>query len=271
VLTVTVVIKTPSDFLGETLGSSEARTRTILASTIGKVLIIDEAYGLGAANSGSSNTGSANSQDSFRAGVIDTLVSEIHGTPGEDRCVLLLGYEEKIREMFQRSNPGFSSRFNYSAPFRFEDFTPDQLMDILHFKMKRQDLTATPDALNTARDVLERASLNPEYGNARAVENCLQIAKQRHQERLQAMPAADRDYTGQLQPADFDPDHEVKSRGSIDCEQLLAGQVSNSVIKQISRMQKQALIAKWTNAKGFRNVVPTNFIFRGPPGELPQL
>jgi len=269
-LTIAVVIKTPSDFVGETLGSSEARTRTILASTIGKVLIIDEAYGLGAANSGSGNASSANTQDSFRAGVIDTLVSEIHGAPGEDRCVLLLGYEEKLREMFQRSNPGLSSRFNYSSPFHFEDFTPDELMEILHFKMKKQGLTATPEALDTARDVLERASLNPEYGNARAVENCLQVAKQRHQERLQAMPAADRDYTGQLQPADFDPDYEVKSRGSLDVEQLLAGQVSKSVIKKISRIQKQALMAKWTNAKGFRDVVPTNFIFRGPPGKIPR-
>lgn len=37
-----VVIKNPSDFVGQYVGQSEANTRQILASTIGKVLIIDE-------------------------------------------------------------------------------------------------------------------------------------------------------------------------------------------------------------------------------------
>lgn len=262
-----VVIKTPSDFVGETLGSSEARTKTILASTIGKVLIIDEAYALGSTTGGSSNGGSGNSQDNFRAGVIDTIVGEVHGAPGEDRCILLLGYEDKMRDMFQRSNPGLSSRFNYSSPFRFDDFALDQLMEILDHKMGRQHLKATPEALETARDVLERARLSPEYGNARAVESCLQAAKKRHQARLQAIPTADRDYAGQLEPVDFDPDFTIKASGFTDCEQLFDGKISKSAIKQIARLQKQALMAKWTGTHNFRDVVPTNFIFRGPPGK----
>ena len=259
-------MKNPSDFVGETLGSSEARTRTVLASTIGKILIIDEAYGLGSTSGGSSN-GSANSQDSFRAGVIDTIVGEVSGAPGEDRCILLLGYEDKLREMFQRSNPGLSSRFNYSSPFRCDDYTLPQLMEILHLKMERQDLKATPEALITAQDVLERATLSPEYGNARAVENCLQAAKKRHQERLQAQPIADRDYGGELEPVDFDPDFTIKTSGFEDCEQLFQGKISKSAIRQISRLHKQALMARWTGTQKFRDVVPTNFIFRGPPGK----
>lgn len=267
-LTSTVVIKTPSDFVGETLGSSEARTRSILSSTVGKVLIIDEAYGLGSAAGGSNNGGSTNSQDNFRAGIIDTIVGEVNGAPGEDRCILLLGYEDKLREMFQRSNPGLSSRFNYSSPFRFEDFTLDQLMEILHHKMEKQDLKASPEAIETARAVLERARVSPEYGNARAVESCLQAAKKRHQERLQAIPAADRDYGGQLEPQDFDPDFTIKTNGFIDCDQLFHGIVSKSAMRQISRLHKQALMARWTGTHEFREVVPTNFIFRGAPGML---
>ncbi|KAF1833156.1 P-loop containing nucleoside triphosphate hydrolase protein [Decorospora gaudefroyi] len=254
------------DFVGETLGSSEARTRAILASTIGKVLIIDEAYGLGSSASGSNDGANGNSQDNFRAGVINTIVGEVHGAPGEDRCILLLGYEDQLRDMFQRSNPGLSSRFNYSSPFRFDDFTLDQLMDILHHKLERQNLKVTPEALNTARDVLERARQSPEYGNARAVENCLQEAKKRHQARLQATPTLDRDYGGELVPADFDPDFVIKSNGFLDCEQLLHGKISKSAIKDISRLQTQAEMARWTGTHKFRDVVPTNFIFHGPPG-----
>lgn len=39
--------------------------------------------------------------DVFRTAVIDTLVAEVQNVPGEDRCVLLLGYKDQMEEMFQ--------------------------------------------------------------------------------------------------------------------------------------------------------------------------
>lgn len=39
--------------------------------------------------------------DTFKTAVIDTIVAEVQSVPGEDRCVLLLGYETQMREMFQ--------------------------------------------------------------------------------------------------------------------------------------------------------------------------
>jgi hypothetical protein len=33
--------------------------------------------------------------DAFKVAVIDTIVAEVQSTPGEDRCVLLLGYKEQ--------------------------------------------------------------------------------------------------------------------------------------------------------------------------------
>jgi SpoVK/Ycf46/Vps4 family AAA+-type ATPase len=41
-----VVERKPSDFVGSVLGQSEEQTRGILQATIGKALVIDEAYGL---------------------------------------------------------------------------------------------------------------------------------------------------------------------------------------------------------------------------------
>jgi len=38
-----VVVKNPSDFKGQYIGQSEANTKKILESTLGKVLVIDEA------------------------------------------------------------------------------------------------------------------------------------------------------------------------------------------------------------------------------------
>jgi hypothetical protein len=37
-----VVVKNPSDFIGQYLGDSEANTRKILNSAVGRVLVIDE-------------------------------------------------------------------------------------------------------------------------------------------------------------------------------------------------------------------------------------
>jgi hypothetical protein len=39
---ILVVVKNPADFIGSYIGHSEANTKAILASTLGKVLIIDE-------------------------------------------------------------------------------------------------------------------------------------------------------------------------------------------------------------------------------------
>jgi hypothetical protein len=40
-------------------------------------------------------------QDSFKTTIIDTIVAEFQSVPGEDRCVLLLGYKGQMEEMFQ--------------------------------------------------------------------------------------------------------------------------------------------------------------------------
>jgi hypothetical protein len=42
---------------------------------------------------GSDQAGSRS--DPFKTTVIDTMVAEIQSVPGEDRCVLLLGYTDK--------------------------------------------------------------------------------------------------------------------------------------------------------------------------------
>lgn len=97
--------------MGQYIGQSESNTKAILASTVGKVLIIDEAYMLY-----SGSDGGGNRSDSFKTGVIDTIVSEIQSVPGEDRCVLLLGYREKMESMFRNVNPGLSRRYCMSLP-----------------------------------------------------------------------------------------------------------------------------------------------------------
>lgn len=103
-----VVLKNPADFVGSVLGQSEQNTRAILAATVGKILVIDEAYMLY-----SGREGSGIQNDIYKTAVIDTMVAEIQSVPGEDRCVLLLGYKDEIVTMFQNVNPGLSRRYDF--------------------------------------------------------------------------------------------------------------------------------------------------------------
>ena len=50
-------------------------------------------YGGGGKDGGSSNQ--------YKTSVIDTIVAEVQNVPGEDRCVLMLGYKDQMIEMFQ--------------------------------------------------------------------------------------------------------------------------------------------------------------------------
>lgn len=46
-------------------------------------------------------SGIGNQNDPYKTAVIDTIVAEVQSVPGEDRCVLLLGYKDQMENMFQ--------------------------------------------------------------------------------------------------------------------------------------------------------------------------
>lgn len=253
-----VILKTPADFIGNCLGKSEAKTKKILEMTVGKVLVIDEAYMLDA--------GDANKdQDKFKTGVIDTLVSMVQGVPGEDRCIILVGYEDKIRDMFRNVNPGLSRRFPIAEAFRFENFDLAQLKDIMQKKMGEQDIEATPEALDTASDVLERALMRPIFTNAGEVDSVLAAAVMRYEIRQSAKLADEQAFNGRLEPQDFDEDYARDSRAGVNSRRELEGLVHETIIEKLSRYQVRCLAARRHGLKP-KDQVPTNFVFKGNPG-----
>ncbi|RAH86735.1 hypothetical protein BO86DRAFT_444640 [Aspergillus japonicus CBS 114.51] len=207
-----VVVMNPSDFIGNVIRGSEAATKGILASTLGKVLIIDEAYMLGGSSSGPKR-------------------------PGDDRCVLLLGYRDAMEMMFQTVNEGLSRRFPMSAAFNFEDFSDDDLQDILALKLKQAGFHATKDAKL--------------------------VAKLRHQQRLSARKTRNIDI---LEPLDFDPDHDREKRAVTNCRKLFEGVVGcEHLVAQLEGYQNVVRNMKQLGLDPRQNI-PFNFPFRGPPG-----
>ncbi|KAI9676184.1 MAG: hypothetical protein M1817_000929 [Caeruleum heppii] len=256
-----VVTKNPADFVGSHLGESESRTKAILANTVGKVLIIDEAYMLY-----SGNGGSGAQVDVYKTAVIDTMVAEVQSVPGEDRCVLLLGYREQIEEMFQNVNPGLARRFAIDDAFHFQDFTSTQLRQILDLKLKHQQLDATDAAKDVAMEVLGRSRRRPNFGNAGEVENLLSKAKGRYQSRMSQVPPSERPIDLVFAPQDFDPDVERGARAAMNCRELFADVVGcEDIVEKLESYQQIASVMRLYQQDPLEQI-PTSFVFRGPPG-----
>ena len=250
---ITVLLKTPADFISDVIGGSETKTRKILDNALGKVLVIDEAYAL------------SDTRDPFKTAVIDTIVSETQNVPGDDRCVLLLGYKKQMEDMMQKVNPGLARRFPIDSGFLFDDFNDVEMATIFDAKLKVQASIATPKGRSVALEMLGRMRNRPNFGNAGAVDILLNDTKMRQQKRV----TRDRiPRTAILEAEDFDPDFERSERAITNIEMLFKGVVGcDRIVDQMKGYQNIA-----TNMRELRmdprEELPFMFLFRGPPGKL---
>ncbi len=208
----------------------------------------------------------------------------MQSTPGDDRCVLLLGYKDQMETMLQAVNPGLSRRFPLNSAFVFEDFTDAELRQVLDLKLQQQGFSATADAArDVAIEVLQRARNRPNFGNAGEVDILLDSAKMRQQQRLSSLAAASFSATRAaesavgggdlvrlsaiLEPQDFDPEFDRAARGATNVRALFVGVVgSEDVIAKLEGYQRTVANMK---ARGMDPLeqIPFNFLFRGPPGK----
>jgi hypothetical protein len=175
---VQVVVK-PIRFIDNVTEQSEANNKAILATTVKKILIIYEAYML---YSGSDAEDESHI-DIFKIAVIDTIVAEVQSVSDDDRCVLLLGYESQMMNMFQNVNPDLTRRFQLSDVFRFEDFSDSELQKILQLKLANQNLGVTQQLICTVIDVLSRLRNESIFDNGDDVENLMSKVKVNYQTR----------------------------------------------------------------------------------------
>lgn len=253
-----VVVKNPSDFIGSVIGGSEKQTKGILASTIGKVLVIDEAYGL---YGGTSSTGPRS--DPFKTSVIDTIVAEVQSVPGDDRCVLLLGYKDQMEDMFQNVNPGLSRRFPMSTAFNFADFDQDQLKRILEMKLKQSGFDATGEAKKVALEMLDRARNRPNFGNAGEIDIILNDTKVRHQKRCFFGRAKSSQV---FEAIDFDENFNRAENAETNVQKLFEGTVGTEEI--VAKLEGYQETVRDLKSLGMdpKESIAFNFLFKGPPG-----
>lgn len=157
-------------FIGKHYGDEEKRTREALEKAAGGVLFIDEAYTLAP-------------KDTRDPGihVLETLLNVLADEKQRDICIILAGYEEPMNELIT-SNPGIKSRFPQQNIFHFEDFSPEELMQIATTRLEQKRYTLSAPAMQKLRYMLEEicAQKDASYGNARFVCNCLESIYLKH-------------------------------------------------------------------------------------------
>jgi SpoVK/Ycf46/Vps4 family AAA+-type ATPase len=256
-----LVVRNPSDLIGQYIGDSEANTKAALSAAQGNVLLIDEAYMMY-----TEGEGTGNESDSYRQAIIDTLVAEVQSVPGEDRCVLLLGYTDEMHRMIQKGNPGLARRFPLADAFYFQNFTMEELERILRTKLEDSVVEATEEAIRVAMCVLDKARSRTNFGNGGEVENLITRAKTNYQIRVSALPIWERPEKWIFEPQDFDSEFDRGKTATLNLQKLFEGVVGcEAIIRKLEGYQcvSQSMKLKHMDPKDF---IPTNFLFKGAAG-----
>ena len=113
--------------IGQWLGETANKTKKVLDSARGGILLIDEAYSLGDREGG---------KDSFSKECIDTINQYLSEHADELICIVA-GYKDDLDKCFFGVNQGLTRRF----PWRYDmdKYTPDNLFSIFDSQMKRQE------------------------------------------------------------------------------------------------------------------------------------
>ena len=171
------------------VGQTAIKTKEVIDSAMGGVLFIDEAYAL------TSNTGKGD----FGQEAVNTLLKAMEDSR-DDLIVIVAGYSDLMME-FLDSNPGLRSRFN--KIITFEDYMPDELLDIFKSICTKSGMKVTEEAEKAVLEFfIERCGQNLKtFANARDIRNFYERAITNQANRLAAI---DSPTNGQLETLTID-------------------------------------------------------------------
>lgn len=174
-----------SELVAGYLGQTAVKTSEVVATALGGVLFVDEAYGL--------------AEDQYGAEAINTLVKDMEDHRDE-LVVIVAGYPGPMAD-FLATNPGLESRF--STTITFEDYADAELRDIFASMASRADFEPTPEALDVFARLAAAQPRTEGFGNARWARNVLDAAIARHAWRLKDVDAPTIDELRLLLPVDL--------------------------------------------------------------------
>lgn len=155
------------DLVGEFVGQTAPKTMSVVEKALGGVLFIDEAYSL--ASKGAMGGG-------YNDEAIATLIQAMENNR-DNLVVIFAGYTKEM-QAFLDSNSGIVSRIGYTL--EFEDYTPDELIEIFKGMMKKSGFTVEDEAIEEVRKVIEEYKDSKNFGNARFIRNVYEKSILKH-------------------------------------------------------------------------------------------
>eukprot|EP00761_Pharyngomonas_kirbyi_P010279 gb/GECH01010299.1/.p1 GENE.gb/GECH01010299.1/~~gb/GECH01010299.1/.p1 ORF type:complete len:633 (+),score=91.65 gb/GECH01010299.1/:1-1899(+) len=166
-----------NDLVGEYVGHTASKTKKVIDQARGGVLFVDEAYQLMPPDS---------SRD-FGREALETIMSEMmNASIDPDRRVVFIfaGYRKDMDRLLN-ANEGMLRRIQYF--FEFEDYTPEQLADIMCKKVtSKKNYVLAPSLVKSLSDIIETEfskEVRSKY-NGGLVDKLLQFSKQKMKSRV---------------------------------------------------------------------------------------
>lgn len=161
------------------VGQTATKTSEIIEKAMDGVLFIDEAYAL-------TQGGDAD----YGREAVETLLKRMEDRRG-DFVVIAAGYTENMNN-FLEFNPGLKSRFD--REFVFEDYSPEELMDICHNLFVEKEIKIDSEASEHLQKYFNHLhTIKDKYfGNGRVVRKVVEEAIKNQHLRLSQLPAEQR-------------------------------------------------------------------------------
>ncbi|HFR3818629.1 TPA: AAA family ATPase [Streptococcus suis] len=198
-----------ADLIGEYVGQTAPKIKTVFDSASDGVLFIDEAYSL-----------IPQSERDFANEAIPTIIQEMENRRNEV-VVIFAGYKDLMHN-FIDTNPGLQSRI--SKIIHFEDYSVDELYEIFRIMLSNKGYSIESSCESALRSHFSSRVRNEHFGNGRYVRKLIEaILYQQATRVMERLGKRDLDETEMNVVIEADIKNAIQELSELESTQRLIG------------------------------------------------